>query len=91
MTKEQLEALLKSENLWAGRSTLILVIGILGEYVLLPLLDKKEKQPRSNILVKAVFALLVVAGIGGEYWFSSKIAEHALELQTLAGQVPIFL
>jgi hypothetical protein len=86
MTKEQLAALIKSENLWAARSTLILAIGILGEYVILPLLEKKEKHPRSTArtLVKAAFALLVVAGIGGEYWFSSKIADHALELQTLA-------
>jgi hypothetical protein len=84
MTKEQLEALLKSENVWAARSTLILAIGILGEYVVLPFFEKKEKQSRTKTLFKIVFALLVVAGIGGEYLFSSKISDHALELQTLA-------
>jgi|SRR5579863_6389656 len=84
MTKEQLEALIKSENVWALRSTLVLALGILGEYVVLPLFEKREKKPPWTKLVKVVFALLVVGGIGGEYEFSSKIANNALQLQTLA-------
>jgi hypothetical protein len=80
MSKEELEAAIKAANLWSGRSTLVLAIGILGEYVLLPFLEKgRWKTP-----VKIFFAVLVVAGIAGEYEFSSKIAQHADELQRLS-------
>jgi hypothetical protein len=67
MTKEELELAIKSANLWSGRSTLLLAVGILGEYALLPFLDKKRWQRAAKIF----FAVLVVAGIVGEYEFSS--------------------
>jgi hypothetical protein len=80
MTKDELEVAVKSANLWAGRSTLILAIGILGEYALLPFLEKK----RWHRLAKIFFAVLVVAGIVGEYEFSSQIAQYASDLQIIS-------
>jgi hypothetical protein len=115
--KEELEAVIKSDSTWAGRSTLILVIGILGEYVVLPFLENKEEipQPHSNLWFtsrrpqlpprrrgllaspvltrnlslwkrpsKLAFACLVVAGIAGEYEFSSRIARNADKLQQIS-------
>lgn len=82
MTKDELELAIKSANLWSGRSTLILAVGILGEYALLPFLEKKRWQKSAKIF----FAVLVVAGIVGEYKFSSMIAQHADELQRLSDQ-----
>lgn len=80
MSKEELEAAIKLANVWSGRSTIILGIGILGEYVLVPFLEKgRWKNP-----VKIVCAILVVGGIVGEYEFSSQIAQHAANLQRLS-------
>ena len=42
MLKEELEAIIASDNVWSGRSTLVLAIGILGEYVVLPFFDKTK-------------------------------------------------
>jgi len=42
MLKEELEAIIASDNVWSGRSTLALAIGILGEYVVLPFFDKTK-------------------------------------------------
>jgi hypothetical protein len=78
MTKEELEAAIKLDNLWSGRSTLVLAIGILGEYVALPFLKGGHK------LAKTFFAVLVVAGIVGEYEFSSFISQHAEDLQRIS-------
>src|SRR5580700_5605530 len=107
MLKDELEAIIKSDNIWAGRSTLILAIGILGEYVVLPFFEKKEIPPDQNAwfttrkglsakkrsdlhvgkkLLKIFFAVLVVAGIAGEYEFSSRIALNADKLQQIADQ-----
>jgi hypothetical protein len=36
MLKDELEAIIKSDNGWSGRATLMLAIGILGEYTILP-------------------------------------------------------
>ncbi len=80
MLKEALEAAIKSDNVWAGRSTLVLAIGILGEYALLPFLEKRAWHKPAKI----VFAVLVVAGIVGEFEFSSRIAQHADDLQRLS-------
>src|ERR1022692_3947670 len=80
MSKEEIETAIKAANLWSGRSTLILAIGILGEYVLLPFVEKgRWKTP-----VKIFFAILVVAGIVGEYEFSGQIAQHAEALQRIS-------
>ena len=80
-TKEQLEAAISWANTWSGRSTLLLVIGILGEYVVPPFLDDKNWRTKAT---KVIFALFVVLGIGGEYVFSSKISQGAGELQRLS-------
>jgi hypothetical protein len=110
MLKDELEAIIKSDNIWAGRSTLVLAIGILGEYVALPFFEKKESPPDRNVWftsrrnppaqgrsmiahlnawqkpLKIFFAVLVVAGISGEYEFSSRIASNADRLQQLSDQ-----
>jgi len=83
MTKEALEAAIQSANTWAGRSTIALAIGILGEYVLVPFLDETRRWHK---IAKIVFAVLVVAGIFGEYTFSSRIAQKAAQLQRLSDQ-----
>ena len=80
MTKEELETAIKLANLNSGRSTLLLAIGILGEYVGLPFLETKWWYKPTKI----VFAVLVVAGIVGEYEFSSRISQYADELQRLS-------
>ena len=81
MTKEALEAAIQSANTWAGRSTIALAIGILGEYAVVPFLDEKRRWHK---IAKIVFAVLVVAGIFGEYKFSSRIAQKVTELQRLS-------
>ena len=80
MTKDELEAAIRVANTWSGRSTLVLAIGILGEYVLLPFLEKKRWQKGAKIFC----AVLVVAGIFGEYEFSSQISQNAGDLQRLS-------
>lgn len=81
MLKDELEVIIASDSVWSGRSTLVLAIGILGEYAVLPFLEEKIHWKR---LTKAFFAVLVVAGIVGEYLFSERIARNASELQRLA-------
>lgn len=81
MTKEALEAAINSANIWSGRATLVLAIGILGEYVLLPFLKKGRWYESA---AKIIFAILVVSGIAGEYEFSSQIAQKSAELQRLS-------
>jgi hypothetical protein len=80
MTKAELEAAIALANTWSGRSTLILAIGILGEYVGLPFLENKRWHKHAKVF----FAILVVAGIVGEYEFSSQIAQNAFELQRIS-------
>jgi hypothetical protein len=77
MLKDALEAAIKSDNAWAGRSALVLAVGILGEYASLPFLENRSWYRQAKIF----FAVLVVAGIVGEYEFSSRIAQDAAELQ----------
>jgi hypothetical protein len=81
ITKEQLEATISWANTWSGRSTLLLAVGILGEYAILPFLDEKKWW---NKRAKYAFALFVLLGIVGEYGFSSKISQSAGELQRLS-------
>lgn len=83
MLKDELEAVIRSDNVWAGRSTLVLAVGILGEYVLLPFLEETHHWKK---WAKVACAVLVVAGIVGEYGFSSRIAQNAGRLQTMADQ-----
>jgi hypothetical protein len=59
----------------------VLALGILGEYVLLPFLNEKQFWYK---MARIFFAVLVVAGIGGEYWFSSRIAQSAETLQRVS-------
>ena len=80
MTKDELEAAISGANIWSGRSTLVLAVGILGEYAILPFLEKR----RWYKLAKILFAAMVVAGIVGEYKFSSQIAQSAGELQRMS-------
>jgi hypothetical protein len=80
MTKDELEIAIKSASVWSGRSTLLLAVGILGEYVLLPFLERKHWLRSAKI----VLGVLVVAGIVGEYEFSSRIAQYADELQRIS-------
>ena len=86
MLKDELEAAIKSYNLWSGRSTLVLAVGILGEYVLLPFLNDKKLWHKT---AKRFSAILVVAGIVGEYEFSARIAQDAEHLQILSGQTVV--
>jgi len=88
MTKEILEELLRQENSWAGRSTIILVIGILGEYVL-PLFfneNNERRQSRWKRVLSIGCGILVVAGISGEYHFGSRISQTANQIQILSDQ-----
>jgi hypothetical protein len=39
MLKDELEAIIASDNIWSGRATLLLAIGILGEYAALPFFE----------------------------------------------------
>jgi hypothetical protein len=39
MLKDELEAIIASDNAWSGRATLLLAIGILGEYVAAPFFE----------------------------------------------------
>jgi len=82
MLKDELEAIIASDSIWAGRSTLVLAFGILGEYVILPFLE--EKKGHWKRAAKAFCAILVLAGIVGEYGFSKRIARLASELQTIS-------
>ena len=84
MLKDELEAIIKSDNIWAGRSTLVLALGILGEYVVLPFFDDARTTGKRPL--KILFAVLVVAGIVGEYEFSSRIARSADKLQQISDQ-----
>jgi hypothetical protein len=45
MLKDELEAIIASDNLWAGRCTVLLALGILGEYVVLPLFENADISP----------------------------------------------
>jgi hypothetical protein len=58
MIKDELEAAISGASIWSGRSTLVLAVGILGEYTILPFLEKR----RWCKLAKILFAAMVVAG-----------------------------
>lgn len=83
MTKAGLEALLASDNLWSGYATLVLAVGILGEYVILPFFDK-TKGRTLYFGFKLLFAIMVVVGVFGEYRYSSRIADDAGRIQKLS-------
>jgi hypothetical protein len=85
MTKEDLDALLRHDNLWAERSTLILGIGIFGEYVL-PLFFDESKKSLKKVALKVACGSLVVIGLAGEYWYPARISRTALQLQLLSDQ-----
>jgi hypothetical protein len=102
MLKDELEAIIASDNDWSTRSTLVLAIGILGEYVVVPYFEHANitlvrtlfRSQRATVLSRTVrrcaalfkflFAFMVVAGVIGEYGFSSRIARKAGELQRIA-------
>jgi hypothetical protein len=102
MLKDELEAIISSDEAWSTRCTFVLAIGIVGEYVVVKWLEHLSvkqirilfKAARATILTKwtkrtrivleILFAMMVVAGVGGEYGFSARIAKNANLLQQLA-------
>jgi len=84
MFKQELELIIKSDNVWANRSTLVLAAGILGEYVVLPFLAEKEVHWKK--FARIFCAVLVIGGILGEYGFSRRIAGLVEELQGISDQ-----
>lgn len=104
MLKDELEAIIASDNAWSGRATLLLAIGILGEYVAAPFFEHaniglmmavfrsrratalRNAIKRCGAVLKTLFAAMVLAGVVGEYGFSSRIAINANRLQRIADQ-----
>ena len=48
MLKDELEAIIASDSVWSGRSTIVLAVGILGEYALLPFLENNKARWKTS-------------------------------------------
>ena len=77
MTSRELEAAISFWDIWGERATLLLAVGIFGEYVLPLLLGEEKDKPLWRKVVGVMFAVLVVVGIGGEYVASSHVSSAA--------------
>ena len=84
MTKDALELLLSHDTFWSSVSTIVLTIGICGEYLLL-VYEMSKKFGKKEVLTLC-FAVVVIAGLVGEYYFPKRIADTASKLELFADQ-----
>lgn len=83
MTKPELDSLLKALNSRMGWATIAVAIGIFGEYIS-HFVFTKEKKSRGEWICTILFAILVLGGVGGEYWYGEKVSETARQLQEVS-------
>src|SRR5580700_8497832 len=83
MNKSGLVAALAKYNSAMGWSTIAVAVGILGEYVS-HFVFTKEKKSKAEWACTVVFALLVIGGVSGEWWYGKQLSETADSLQRMA-------
>jgi hypothetical protein len=66
-----------------GLATIAVAIGILGEYIA-HFVFTKEKKNKMEWVCTVLFALLVVGGVSGEYWYGKQLSETVDSLQRLS-------
>jgi hypothetical protein len=83
MSKSELASLLAKYNSRMGLATIAVAIGILGEYIA-HFVFAKEKKSKMEWVCTVLFALLVVGGVSGEYWYGKQLSETVDSLQRLS-------
>jgi|HubBroStandDraft_1064217.scaffolds.fasta_scaffold457081_1 hypothetical protein len=83
MSKSELASLLAKYNSRMGLATIAVAIGILGEYIA-HFVFTKEKKNKMEWVCTVLFALLVVGGVSGEYWYGKQLSETVDSLQRLS-------
>jgi len=66
-----------------GWSTVAVAVGILGEYIA-HFVFTKEKKSKAEWVCTVMFALLVIGGISGEWWYGKQLSETADSLKRIA-------
>src|ERR1039458_859585 len=83
MSKSELAAALAKYNSAMGWSTIAVAVGIFGEYIS-HFIFTKEKKSRAEWLCTILFAVLVIGGVSGEWWYGKRLSETADSLQRIA-------
>jgi multidrug efflux pump subunit AcrA (membrane-fusion protein) len=83
MTKSELASILAKYNTEMGWATIAVAVGILGEYIA-HFVFTKEKKGRAEWVCTLLFAILVIGGVSGEYWYGKQLSGTADSLQRIA-------
>ena len=79
-----LEHLLAIYNWWMGVSTIAVMIGIFGEYVVELIFDHEIRQNKRKLAIRLFFGAIILAGVSGEYICGKKLSQASELLQQLA-------
>ena len=83
MGKGELESLLSKYNSEMGLATIVIAIGIFGDYIARFLFDR-EKRSRREWISTTVFFACILGGTLGGYWFGEKLSQTSSKLQRLS-------
>jgi len=81
MDKNALEQAIITANRWIEASEIVLLIGIFGEYCGIYVLEKTVRRKTMTTVAKIAFAMLVMAGIWGEFRFGKEQSSYLELLQ----------
>jgi hypothetical protein len=84
--KNTLEQLMSTLNWWMGVATLAVLVGILGEYIAHFAFGEKSKRSLREIAVTILCGVLVLGGVGGEFWCGRRLSQVSDQLQRISDQ-----
>lgn len=79
-----LQQLADKYNWWMGFATILVAVGILGEYIVHFMFDKEARRGKLQVFSTILFGIFVFGGVVGEYLAGSKLSEVAGRIQRAA-------